>query len=148
MKHSPPLASMVDTSADCLPNIHFPFHLLIDSYFFLGSNANNTLPSFTALKCSQQYRNRSCLTALIGDYLIVVQKVDTSIFALLPSSICYNVDMIVGAPATILDHEANFTWEAIYKSLWNRSPEWARVLRVNMEQPIQPVNCLSPIYSV
>lgn len=44
---------MVDTPADCLSSIHFPFYLQIDSDFIPGKNANNTFPSFTAANWSQ-----------------------------------------------------------------------------------------------
>lgn len=45
LKHSPLLASMVQTPTDCLPDISFPFYLLIDSDFILGSNVDSTFPA-------------------------------------------------------------------------------------------------------
>lgn len=45
MKHSPLLASMVQTPTDCLSDISFPFYLLIDSDFILGSNVDSTFPA-------------------------------------------------------------------------------------------------------
>lgn len=52
MKHSPPLAWMVEPPADGLSNIRFPFYLLTNSDFILCSNANITFPSLTDAKCN------------------------------------------------------------------------------------------------
>lgn len=68
MKPSPLWASMVESPADCLSNICFPFYLLVDSYFILGNNANSILPSLIVDECSQYYGCRSCLIELTEEY--------------------------------------------------------------------------------